>query len=67
MERKAGDIQLEEERPKHKEGPWDTGGCLFFFFGDDEAAENDINKACAFLDRVKEKIKAKFKKNETVD
>lgn len=55
---------VDSDRPKNKDGGWDTGSCPFFFFGDDIASENDLQKACAFLDGVKEKIKARFKKNE---
>ena len=37
------------ERPRN----WDTSGCPFFIFGDDEAAEYDLNKLKKFFNKFK--------------
>lgn len=49
-------VQLtDSERPKEKKKEWDTSSCPLFIFGDDDAAEYDMNAIKQFFSRFKKK------------
>lgn len=51
-------VQLKDsERPKDKKDGWGTSGCPLFIFGDDDAAEYDMDKMKKFFNRFKKKKK----------
>ena len=52
-EKKAAELN-DSERPKNKSG-WGPNGCPFFIFGDEDAAEYDINAIKKFFSRFKKK------------
>lgn len=45
---------VDANRPKTD---WDPNSCPFFIFGDDDAAEYDLDKMKKFFDRFKKKKK----------
>ena len=52
-EKKASEQAVESQGKKKL--PWDTGGCPFFFFGDEDSAEYDLDKMKKFFNRFKKK------------
>ena len=49
-------VQLtDSERPKEKKKDWGTSSCPLFIFGDDDAAEYDMNAIKQFFSRFKKK------------
>ena len=46
---------VDPNRPKSD--PWDPNSCPFFIFGDDDAAEYDMDKLKKFFNRFKKKKK----------
>lgn len=47
---------LDPNRPKNKTD-WDPNSCPFFIFGDDDAAEYDMEKMKKFFNRFRKKKK----------
>lgn len=56
MDEKKTTELIDPERPKNKEG-WGTSSCPFFVFGDEDAAEYDMNALKKFFNRFKKKKK----------
>lgn len=54
-EKKTTELK-DSERPKNKKD-WGTSSCPFFIFGDDDAAEYDMNAVKKFFNRFKKKKK----------
>ena len=54
MEEEKKNIPVDPERPKEKSG-WEPNGCPFFIFGDEDAAEYDIEAIKSFFSRFKKK------------
>ena len=55
MENEKTDVTaVDPERPKEKVD-WGTNNCPFFIFGDEDAAEYDINAIKEFFSRFKKK------------
>ena len=55
-EKKTFNPVNDPERPKQG---WDTGGCPWIIFADDDAAEYDLDKIKKFFNRFKKKTKHK--------
>lgn len=54
MEDEKKAVPVDPERPKEKSG-WEPNGCPFFIFGDEDAAEYDIEAIKSFFSRFKKK------------
>lgn len=55
MDEKKTTELMDSDRPKNKKDGWDTSGCPFFVFGDDDAAEYDMKAVKKFFNRFKKK------------
>lgn len=54
MERTEKTI-LQDERPINVKNDWGTGGCHFWFLGDDDSARNDLKSKFEIREDIKER------------